>query len=118
MVIDKKVAVILAAQLLLIMAAAAAADVSRAAVGGGDLASKLGIRRLLQQDASCIPNYSGCCTNCNNWPFSYFDINWDGCCDPENFVCGLDFITGSGSGNFETCMPRCHQPMLDPPPCP
>jgi hypothetical protein len=73
---------------LLATAAAAAAKSSEPALTGSsisaaddDLASKVGIRRLLQDGGDCIPNYNVCCSNCG-WPFERTN-----CCDPDNYVC-------------------------------
>lgn len=87
--------------LLLTSAAAANAAMERAATGssavdGRDLASKLGVRRFLQDD-NCIPPRGVCCSNCG-W------FEHTNCCDP-NTVCSFDPIDDPGYGQ-DHCMPR------------
>ncbi|KAK8447318.1 hypothetical protein SEVIR_8G047600v4 [Setaria viridis] len=92
--VAKVVAMIVVAHLVI----AAATLESGSGVGSHHLSP----RRLLFLDNYCSDPYVACCTNCG--------LDWMArCCDPDNYFCGLDFLTGTGSGNVETCMPRCHQ---------
>lgn len=77
-----------------------AADLSR--VDARDLASKLGIRRFLLFGDCILPG--GVCLSVPNWPCP----KNDDCCDPDNYVCGLDLGENPiASANVETCFPRC-----------
>lgn len=98
MSIDKLlfVAAVMVLQLLALVAAEPA--MYSAAGNGRGMASKLGIRRALQDD-NCIPQLQVCCANCG-WPFERTN-----CCDPDNFACSYNPVMDPAHA-LDWCMPR------------
>ncbi|KQJ87467.1 hypothetical protein BRADI_4g11347v3 [Brachypodium distachyon] len=83
--------IMVAAQLLAVAAPASASGLSRV----GNLAARVGIRRLLQD--TCIPPGDICCSQCGSW---FNDTN---CCEPETYICAINL--GRGDNN-EWCVYR------------
>uniref|UniRef100_A0A0E0MGC2 Embryo surrounding factor 1 brassicaceae domain-containing protein n=1 Tax=Oryza punctata TaxID=4537 RepID=A0A0E0MGC2_ORYPU len=113
-----RMAVAIMVQLLLATAAAAATSSEPAALIGSsisaaddDLASKMGIRRLLQDGGGdCIPHYEVCCSNCG-----WFERT--NCCDPDNYLCQYWPEMDPGHGQ-DWCIPRDYWVASTPPSVP